>query len=159
MIALPSAPLFLLQDLAYRQSESSDLGISLPPPDELADVSPLPLPLPFLLQTGIISPNALSPADRQAIESAVKDFDLYSSDSSPEPINASSLSKEGMDKLAPLALAASTEIRWATQTQEWAGEDEWKGRLSYYDIWRIASALEDRVVKQGKGIVLVETKG
>jgi hypothetical protein len=156
--ALPTAPLHLLQDLAYRQSESSDLGISLPPPDELADVSPLPLPLSFLLQSGIVSLDALPSADQQALKAVIAtDLDLYATADSKSgtSVEAITISRSGMDTLAMMSLAASTEIRWATQTQEWTGEAEWKGRLSFYDIWRISAALEERTFKQGKGIVLI----
>jgi hypothetical protein len=156
--ALPAAPLHLLQDLAYRQSESSDLGISLPPPDELADVSPLPLSLSFLLQSGIVSLDALPNADQQALKAVIaSDLDLYATAESKAAtsVEAITISKSGMDTLALMSLAVSTEIRWATQTQEWTGEAEWKGRLSFYDIWRISAALEERTSRQGKGMVLI----
>ena len=154
---LPSAPLHLLQDLAYRQSESKDLGISLPPPDELSDVSPLPLSVTVLLQTGIISLDQLPEIDSKTVKSALPtdlDFASLSLGSSPpaEPAAAISVSQKSLDDLARLSLSASSEIRFATQTQDWAGDEEWKSRLTFHDIWRIFTALEGKV---GKGFTLV----
>jgi len=152
---LPSAPLHLLQDLAYRQSESAVLGISLPPPDELSDVSPLPLSIPVLLQTRIISLNPFSEADRKAIEAALTpDFDLasLSLDSRPTRRPAVKVSQESLDTLTELSSSASSEIRFATQTQDFTGDEEWKSRLTFHDLWRIFSVLED---KTGKGFSVI----
>ena len=150
MIVLPSAPLHLLQDLAYRQSESSDLGIALPPPDELSDVSPLPLSIPVLLQTRIISLASFQESDRKAIEAALSsDLDLGALSLEPKTQRpAIVVSEKCLDTLIELSLTASSEIRFATQTLDLTGDEEWKSRLTFHDIWRIFSTLED---KMGKG--------
>jgi hypothetical protein len=157
IVVLPSAPLHLLQDLAYRQSESKDLGISLPPPDELSDVSPLPLPVTVLLQTGIISLDQLPDTDGKGIKAALPaELDIASlsldSTSPTEQRPAIVVSRQCLDDLIRLSLSASSEIRFATQTQEWTGEEEWKSRLTFHDIWRMCTAMEG---KTGKGFTLV----
>jgi hypothetical protein len=146
-----------LQDLAYRHYESKDLGISLPPPDELSDVSPLPLPVTVLLQTGIISLDQLPDTDGKAIKAALPaELDVASlsldSASSTEQRPAVVVSRPCLDDLDRLSLSASSEIRFATQTQDWTGAEEWKSRLTFHDIWRICTAVE---AKMGKGFTLV----
>jgi hypothetical protein len=145
---LPASPLHLLQDLAYRQSESSDLGIALPPADELADISPLPLSIPVLLQTRIISLDALPGPDRKVIESALSpelDLASLSLDSKPSQRPAVVVSPNCLKQLTELSLSASSEIRFATQTQEFKGDEEWRSRLTFHDIWRIFSVMEDKM--------------
>jgi hypothetical protein len=147
-----------LQDLASRRSESSDLGIALPPPDELADVSPLPLSIPVLLQTRIITLDSFQESDRKAIESALSpDLDLatLSLDAKSTQRPAIVVSQKCLDTLIELSLSASSEIRFATQTLDLTGDEEWKSRLTFHDIWRIFSALED---KMGKGFSVLGGK-
>jgi hypothetical protein len=65
------------------------------------------------------------------------------------------VSQKCLDTLIALSLSASSEIRFATQTLDLTGEEEWKSRLTFHDIWRIFSALED---KMGKGFSVLGGK-
>ncbi|EIW68361.1 hypothetical protein TREMEDRAFT_63531 [Tremella mesenterica DSM 1558] len=53
VIALPSTPLRLLQDLS-----TTSIPLHLPPLSSLSDISPLPLPIPPLLALRILSPSS-----------------------------------------------------------------------------------------------------
>jgi hypothetical protein len=65
------------------------------------------------------------------------------------------VSQTCLDTLIELSLSASSEIRFATQTLDLTGDEEWKSRLTFHGIWRIFSALED---KMGKGFSVLGGK-
>lgn len=119
-------------------------------------MSPLPLSIPVLLQSRIISLDSLPESDRESIEAASSfDPDLTSLSLEPTQRPAVVISQKCLDTLTELALSASSEIRFATQTMDLAEDEEWKSRLSFHDIWRIFSVLED---KMGKGFSVMGGK-
>jgi hypothetical protein len=84
------------------------------------------------------------------------DISSLSLEAEPKASNkAVTVSSHTLDLLIELSLSASSDIRFATQTQEWIGEEEWKSRLTFHDIWRICAALEVNLEKQGKGFTVL----
>lgn len=126
--ALPAAPLHLLQDLAYRQAETSDLELPLPSPGDLADVSPLPLSIPVLLQHGIIPPSFLPDSGSSNGVTVVK-------------VSASLL-----QDLERCSLDASVAIRHALQAKNA------DSRVTHHDLWRVCALLEDRMRSNVPGL-------
>ena len=96
-------------------------------------------------------------SDRKAIDSALSpDLDLATLSLEPKTQRpAVKVSQKCLDTLIELSLSASSEIRFATQTLDLAGDEEWKSRLTFHDIWRIFSASED---KMGKGFSVLGGK-
>lgn len=151
-----SAPLHLLQDLARRQADAEDLEISLPSPTELADLAPLSLPLPVLLRYGIISIDSLNNSVRAHVETQLSgSFDPTStSRMGNTSVTAITLSNDELDDLSKLSIEASTHMRQEYRACENA-TDAWKTRLSHQDVWRVCAVLEERMVNQGQGFMLV----
>lgn len=155
----PSAPLRLLQVLARRQADAADLNLTLPSPADLADVSPVPLSLPVLLRLGILDYQHLDEPARAQIQSILStSFDPMSATPAPVPsptsISAVPLPRADIDDFAKLSIEACTYIRQACHTTENA-TNAVQTRLSFEEVWRVCALLEERMVQQGQGFMLV----
>lgn len=149
-----SAPVHLLQDLAQRQADSRDLEMELPSPDQLSDINPLPLSIPVLLRYGIISLDSIDEAQRSEVESRIHGpFDSTStSGSSLSSSSLITLPQSTFDHLAKLSISAGTSIKETCAATQ--GDGEWKTRLTFRDLWRVFAVLEERMIKQGQGLIL-----
>ena len=153
----PSAPVHLLQDLAQRQVDTTDLELQLPTPDQIADIAPLPLSIPVLLRYGIIPLDAIDEAQRSEVQAKTNgSFDPASTSGSSQPSNSIIQSRQStLDHLAKLSIDAGTLIKeTCTTIQRDGGEEDWKTRLTFRDLWRVFALLEERLNKQGQGFML-----
>lgn len=130
--------------------------MELPTPDQLSDITPLPLSIPVLLRYGVISLDSVDEAQRSEVESRINGpFDPTSALGSPQSSTAIiTLPKSTLDHLAKLSVDASNLIKEACAATHGQGGEEWKTRLTFRDLWRVFGLLEERMSKQGQGFVL-----
>lgn len=156
----PSAPVHLLQDLAQRQADTRDLELELPTPDQLADIASLPLSIPVLLRYEIIPMDSIDESQRSEVESWVNGpFDPSSTSKSSQTSTALiTVPQSTLDHLGKLSRDASIAIKEACASSRFEGEDEWKTRLTYRDLSRVFTLLEERLGRQGQGLILASSR-
>lgn len=155
---LPAAAVSLLQDLAY-QFGPSHSDIPLPAVNALANVSPLPLPVPLLLHLGVLQPESHLIGGSELRHAtgdwwtgkATDIFTLPRGD--PKECKTISLPRETLDTLRAASVSACLEI--VTQARAGRGGAEWKNSLSNLDVSRIAQSLESALDAHGMGVRLV----
>lgn len=155
-----------MQDLAF-QFPNSDT-IKLPPASALANISPLPLPLDILLHSGILVPEGdagkeLSTSTAEWWSGKNAEQDLYK-DRDPKdftPVRKPKIIKINSALLDSLSTASVVACRDLTErARAGAGsassaDDEWKQKLSEWDVARILGWLGTRLDMHGLGIRIV----
>ncbi|CAD6569635.1 MAG: hypothetical protein TREMPRED_005358 [Tremellales sp. Tagirdzhanova-0007] len=151
---LPPGPLRLLQDLAFRNAGAPAPDFGLPEPSELANVCPLPLPIPLLLYLGVIELSATSfrLSDlRKAVEALRgRDMDVFSDTPRLDTMSSTSqvvtVPQSVYDELEGRSMEACSEIRRvAHATLRGADADVWK--MSF--IARLCEVLAGRMKRLG----------
>ena len=149
-----------MQDLAYRQGQYHDLDTSLPDHSELANITPLPLPLGVLLQAGILSVpeqmlglhqalNRLTPSARGPAPGGPSS-EPRTTGQSPSSIDVR-VEAEAYDLLVAQSVQACEALHLAC-----AGENTISGRpISVLDIVQACEAMERDLVSKGRHLRLI----
>lgn len=156
---LPAAPLRLVQDLAFQFSNSET--IKLPPASELSNVSPLPLPLDILLHAGILEPEGdsgkeLKEATAEWWSGKQQDADLLKERDPKDftPVRKPRIIKVDKQLLDALSTASVVACRDLAE-QARSDSEEWKQKLSEWDVARVVGWLGTRLDLHGLGVRLV----
>ncbi|ORY35494.1 hypothetical protein BCR39DRAFT_510080 [Naematelia encephala] len=155
--ALPSTPLRLLQDLAFRQAQDGDLDVALPHPEKLSNLSPLPLPIAPLVYFGIIDPpDTSSELAGLRAEWKRESVDLFAL----AETTRGSVKAATVVKLDPQLYEAIQQIRFSSCTallegsQSLAGGKEAELKTAL-DVARVFEALDVAMRRHGLGLDLL----
>lgn len=151
-------PLALLQDLAYRQEQSRDLQLNLPPRLELSDASPLPLPINVLLHFGLLSLNeGQAAASSETLPEGTSNghanpFEALRAQPAipPSTRRVVNVSPAELQRLHRDSIEACREIRNLARSQS----DDWKRTMTMLDVARCCAQLDRTLRERGLNVIV-----